>query len=83
MVSMTPLGPRDRPAVSADPVVQVSRVTKRFGAVAALDDVSLDVPRGRVLGIIGRSGAGKSTLIRLLNGLERPDSGSVRFEART
>ena len=82
MVSMAPLGPRELPAASAGPVVQVSRVTKRFGPVAALDDVSLDVPRGRVLGVIGRSGAGKSTLIRLLNGLERPDSGSVRFEGQ-
>ncbi len=97
MVSMAPLGPRDAPAVSAglvaqglavpdlavpDLVAQVSRVSKRFGPVEALHDVSLDVPRGRVLGIIGRSGAGKSTLIRLLNGLERPDSGSVRFEGQ-
>lgn len=82
MVSMAPLGPRDAPAVSAGPVAQLSRVSKRFGTVAALDDVSLDVPQGRVLGIIGRSGAGKSTLIRLLNGLERPDSGSVRFEGQ-
>ncbi len=82
MVSMAPLGPRDMPAASAGPVVQVSRVSKRFGLVEALHDVSLDVPRGRVLGIIGRSGAGKSTLIRLLNGLERPDSGSVRFEGQ-
>ena len=82
MVSMAPLGPRDALAVSAGPVAQLSRVSKRFGPVAALDDVSLEVPQGRVLGIIGRSGAGKSTLIRLLNGLERPDSGSVRFEGQ-
>ena len=82
MVSMAPLGPRDVPAVSAGPMAQLSRVSKRFGTVAALNDVSLDVPQGRVLGIIGRSGAGKSTLIRLLNGLERPDSGSVRFEGQ-
>ena len=80
MVSMASLGPRQVPAVSAGPVAQLSRMSKQFGAVAALHDVGLDVANGQVPGIIGRSGAGKFTLIRLLNGLEHPDSGSVRFE---
>ena len=79
---MAPLGLRQAPAVSASLVAQLSRVSKRFGAVAALHDVSLDVAQGQVLGVIGRSGAGKSTLVRLLNGLERPDSGSARFEGQ-
>jgi D-methionine transport system ATP-binding protein len=46
-------------------------------AVAALDSVNLLVPRGAIVGVIGRSGAGKSTLIRLVNGLEKPSSGRV------
>ncbi|EDT43917.1 methionine ABC transporter ATP-binding protein [Burkholderia ambifaria] len=50
------------------------------GHAAALRDVTLDVRRGEVFGIIGRSGAGKSTLLRLVNGLERPSSGSVRVQ---
>jgi ABC-type proline/glycine betaine transport system ATPase subunit len=50
---------------------------RRFGATPAIDDVSFDVKRGEIVGIIGRSGAGKSTLIRCLNGLERPDSGRI------
>ncbi len=54
------------------PIVRLSRVSRRFGDVAALADVSLTVRQGEVLGVIGRSGAGKSTLIRCLNGLERP-----------
>jgi len=62
------------------PIVRLRGVSKRFGTVSALDDISLSVANGEVLGIIGRSGAGKSTLIRCLNGLERPDSGSVEIE---
>ena len=79
---MPPLLPAQDAAASIEPVARLTRVTKRFGGVTALADVSLTVPRGRVLGVIGRSGAGKSTLIRLLNGLERPDTGSVQFEGQ-
>ena len=50
------------------------------GPAAALRDVTLNVRRGEVFGIIGRSGAGKSTLLRLVNGLERPTSGRVRVQ---
>jgi D-methionine transport system ATP-binding protein len=64
------------------PIVRLNRVSRRFGEVTALADVSLAVRQGEVLGIIGRSGAGKSTLIRCLNGLERPDSGTVEIEGR-
>lgn len=53
-----------------------------FGQTAAINGVSLSVARGEILGIIGRSGAGKSTLIRCVNGLETPDSGSIRIEGR-
>ena len=67
---------------SAAPLLHVSGVTRRFGATTALDGVSFTLDRGQVLGIIGRSGAGKSTLIRCLNGLERPDSGTVDIDGR-
>ncbi|WP_438751635.1 methionine ABC transporter ATP-binding protein [Pararhizobium sp. O133] len=63
-------------------VVRLTDVRRNFGKTAALDGVSLSVKKGEILGIIGRSGAGKSTLIRCLNGLERPDSGSVEIEGR-
>ncbi|MFT3966982.1 MAG: ATP-binding cassette domain-containing protein [Sphingobium sp.] len=60
------------------PAVRLEEVRRSFGhGHAALDGVSLDIARGEIFGIIGRSGAGKSTLVRLLNGLERPDSGRV------
>jgi D-methionine transport system ATP-binding protein len=57
----------------------LGNVSKSFGRVIALDDVTFDVKKGEILGIIGRSGAGKSTLIRCLNGLEKPDRGRVEI----
>ena len=71
----------DRMSVPVNAMVSFEAVSKRFPAnrssaeVVALDGIDLDVPRGSILGIIGRSGAGKSTLIRLVNGLEKPTSG--------
>jgi D-methionine transport system ATP-binding protein len=61
------------------PVVRLGNVSKNFGPVTALDDVTFEVQRGEVLGIIGRSGAGKSTLIRCLNGLAKPDRGRIEI----
>ena len=62
-------------------MIALDGVSKRFAdGTAALDGVSLDVPRGAVFGVIGRSGAGKSTLLRLLNGLERTSAGIVRVD---
>lgn len=55
---------------------------KAGGAVVALQDVSLAVPKGSITGIIGRSGAGKSTLLRMVNGLERPSRGRVLVEGQ-
>src|SRR6478735_8941148 len=64
-------------SADAVPLVRLDGVSRHFGNLPALDDVSLEVRRGEILGIIGRSGAGKSTLIRCVNGLERPDQGTV------
>jgi ABC-2 type transport system ATP-binding protein len=58
--------------------VEVVDATKRYGALRALDGVSLSVAPGEVLGLLGRNGAGKSTLLRLLTGRARPTSGIVR-----
>ncbi|MGC4055125.1 MAG: ABC transporter ATP-binding protein [Paludibaculum sp.] len=57
--------------------IQCRRVTRRFGALTAVDDVSLDVPAGEICSILGPNGAGKSTFLRLLCGLARPDAGEI------
>ncbi|WP_293782652.1 ATP-binding cassette domain-containing protein, partial [uncultured Aeromicrobium sp.] len=61
------------------PLVEVDHVTKTFGDRRALDDVTITIARGELVGLLGPNGAGKSTLISLLTGLRRPSSGSVRF----
>ena len=64
-------------STTTSPVVSVTEVTKRFGPVRALHDVTLTVDPGEVVVLLGLSGSGKSTLLRHLNGLERPTSGTV------
>lgn len=65
-----------------DIFLQASHVCKRFASHVALDDVSIDVPRGRVFGLLGPNGAGKTTLIRIINRITAPDSGEIRFDGR-
>ena len=60
------------------PVVSVEGLTKRFGALRALDDISIRVEPGAIHGIVGPNGSGKTTLFNVLTGLYRPDGGSVR-----
>jgi len=60
----------------------LTAVTRRYGAVAALDNVTIEFPDRQITAIIGRSGCGKSTLLKLCNGLERPDTGTVKLFGR-
>lgn len=62
------------------PMVSIINVSKRFGALQALDEVSLEIHRGAVQCIIGPSGSGKSTLLRCINQLEPTDSGAIFLE---
>jgi ABC-2 type transport system ATP-binding protein len=63
---------------SAEAVIAITALSRRFGAKTALDDVSLYVPRGSVFGLVGENGAGKTTLIKHILGLLRAESGTVR-----
>lgn len=63
-------------------LARFDRVTRRFGDVTALDDVSLEIESGRIVGLLGPNGAGKTTLLSLLQGLRRPTSGTVELFGR-
>jgi simple sugar transport system ATP-binding protein len=66
----------------ATPLLRVEHVSRRFGQIVALDDVSLVADAGRVTCILGDNGAGKSTLIRVLSGVHAPTSGRVLLEGK-
>ncbi|MBI1621376.1 phosphonate ABC transporter ATP-binding protein [Aquamicrobium zhengzhouense] len=63
-------------------MLKIEHLTKSFATRNAVSDISLSIPQGQMVGIIGRSGAGKSTLLRMLNRLADPTSGSIYFENR-
>jgi branched-chain amino acid transport system ATP-binding protein len=64
-------------------LLSVVEVTRRFGGVVAVDDVSLSVPEGEIVGLIGPNGAGKTTLFNLITRLYRPDRGEITFEGES
>ncbi|MCV7420256.1 ATP-binding cassette domain-containing protein [Mycobacterium yunnanensis] len=63
-------------------MIEIENLTKRFGDRVVLDDISLAVPSGKILAVVGPSGAGKTTLSRCVSFLERPTSGSVRVDGK-
>jgi D-xylose transport system ATP-binding protein len=67
---------------SAAPLLELSGVSKRFGAVQALSDVDFTVRDGEVVALVGDNGAGKSTLIKAISGVGPMDDGSMRFDSR-
>jgi ABC-2 type transport system ATP-binding protein len=64
-------------------VIAVEGVTKRYGELVAVDDVSFEVSPGEVVGFLGPNGAGKSTTMKVLTGIMQPDEGAVRFDGRS
>ena len=63
-------------------IIEVKHVTKHFGPKVALDDVSIDIPEGKIFGLLGPNGAGKSTLIRIINRITMATSGEIWFNGR-
>ena len=61
------------------PIIELEKVTKRFGGITALNNASLKVNKGEVVGLIGDNGAGKSTLIKTLVGVHSPDDGDIKI----
>ena len=64
-------------ATTSEPAIEARGLTKRFGAILALDRLDLVVPRGSIFGLLGPNGAGKTTTIRIMTGLARPTAGNV------
>jgi putative ABC transport system ATP-binding protein len=82
-VSSAPDAPAPRAAGPPRTIIELNQVTKQFAGkrdVVALDAVSLTIPRGEMVSIIGPSGSGKSTLLNLVGGLDRPTSGQVSVD---
>jgi ABC-type sugar transport system ATPase subunit len=67
-------------AESRLPRLELRHISKSFGGVRVLHDVSLRVEAGEVLGLLGDNGAGKSTLIKIITGVHRPDEGEILFD---
>ena len=72
--------PRVAPKGSGQVILTVRNLSKSFGGLKAVQDVSFDVTQGSILGIIGPNGAGKTTLFNLLNGFQKPDSGQILLD---
>jgi putrescine transport system ATP-binding protein len=68
--------------VTSNPIVRIKGVRKRFGDVAAVDGVDLEIARGELFALLGGSGCGKTTLLRLLAGFETPDSGRLLIDGQ-
>ena len=61
-------------------IIEVKNVTKHFGPKVALDNVSLEIPEGKIFGLLGPNGAGKSTLIRIINRITIATGGEIDFK---
>src|SRR6476646_3387222 len=65
------------------PVLKVSGISKAFPGVKALEGVELEIGRGEIVALIGENGAGKSTLMKILAGIDHPDSGVIEIDGRS
>ena len=68
--------------MSAAPLLTVSHLSKNFGGVQAMQDVSFELTPGELLGLIGPNGSGKTTAVNLITGFVKPTEGEIRFQDR-
>ena len=66
----------------AEPILKVNSVTKCFGGLTAVNDVSFQVQPGEIVGLLGPNGAGKTTLFNVISGFYAPTSGTIIFKGR-
>lgn len=64
-------------------VLRLTGISKKYGSVQALDDLSFEVGEGEVVGLVGDNGAGKSTIVKAISGVIQPDSGTIEFDGQT
>jgi phospholipid/cholesterol/gamma-HCH transport system ATP-binding protein len=82
MMDQAAMNPQEAEKDGNAPVIAVDDLYKSFGSQRVLNGISLGVKRGETMAVLGRSGTGKSVLLRIIIGLEKPDSGSVRIHAQ-
>ena len=75
--------PGRKSAADRPPVLELTDVTKSFGPLVAVDNLSLTIRPNEVVGLLGENGAGKSTLLKILTGVHRPDKGSIAVNGKT
>jgi rhamnose transport system ATP-binding protein len=68
--------------MTADPILEIQHISKRFGTTQALADVSLSLYPGEIHALLGENGAGKSTLIKIMTGIHKPDQGEIRLKGQ-
>src|SRR5262249_25022442 len=78
-VSIVPDAPLPERKLSGKPILELQGVSRSFGGLKAVNDVSLVIPEGEIYGVIGPNGAGKTTLFNVVNGFIAANSGSIRF----
>jgi len=74
--------PFPAPRIRSDSILEARGITKKFGGLAAVDGVDLDIRRGEILGVIGPNGAGKTTFVNCMTGLDKPTAGTIVFNGQ-
>ena len=63
-----------------EPILSINGISKHFGGLQAVNNVSFDLPKGEFMGLMGPNGAGKTTLVNIICGFYKPNSGTIKFK---